>query len=58
MLNGLGAGPDGGTAEKPVGTVWIGVPRHRRKKVSSGRNGERDVAEGGFIGYNSAVQYG
>lgn len=29
-----------------------------RKKVSSGRNGERDVAEGGFIDYNSAVQYG
>lgn len=36
----------------------FGVPRHRRKKVSSGRNGERDVAEGGFICYNSAVQYG
>lgn len=34
----------------------FGVPRHRRKKVSSGRSGERDVAEGGFIGYNSAVQ--
>lgn len=37
-------GVRGRTAEKPVGTVWIGVPRRVRKKVSSGRNGERDVA--------------
>ena len=45
------AGPDGGTEEKPVGTVWICVlygEKHFSKKYRFGGTRERIVAQASY----------
>lgn len=44
------AGPDGGTADKPVGTVWIGIATKdgvEAKKFQFGDNRERNIERSG-----------
>jgi nicotinamide-nucleotide amidase len=49
------AGPDGGTAEKPVGTVWIAVSSNftvRAKKFIFGKNRERNIIRSAYAAMN------
>ncbi|HYX08388.1 MAG TPA: competence/damage-inducible protein A [Bacteroidales bacterium] len=49
------AGPDGGTPEKPVGTVWIAVASNltvRAKKFVFGKNRERNIIRSAYAGMN------
>lgn len=49
------AGPDGGTAEKPVGTVWISVATKEKvvsKQFNFGDNRERNIQMTIFAGLN------
>lgn len=49
------AGPDGGTDEKPVGTVWIAVSGPNRtiaQKYSFGNNRERNIRRSAVTGLN------
>jgi len=49
------AGPDGGTAEKPVGLVWIAVASKEKvlsKKFLFGGNRERNIERASLAGLN------
>jgi nicotinamide-nucleotide amidase len=49
------AGPDGGTDEKPVGTVWIAVASEkevRSQKFQFGNNRERNIERSVLSGFN------
>ena len=49
------AGPDGGSEEKPVGTVWIAVALKDRtvaKKYNFGDNRERNIRVSAITGLN------
>ena len=54
------AGPDGGTEDKPVGTVWIGVGskegRRSIKHYKLGQNRERNIQIASLYALNQALE--